>query len=127
MGIKIFIISSVILYVIIMNNQLQVLSFKIFVYIITSYINTNIITDIIILSFLVNRVNCNMVNSNNTLVNLLDGRNTCDNVVIAPIKSKYSESSKNVYIRPLSKTKVTILPPYSHITLLKHHSNLSIN
>lgn len=68
------------------NNQLLVLSFKIFVHIITSYIN--IITDIIMLSFLVNRV------CNNTLVTFLDGRNTCDNVVIAQIKKKDFESSK---------------------------------
>ena len=62
------------------NNQLLVLSFKIFVHIITSYIN--IITDIIMLSFLVNRV------CNNTLVTFLDGRNTCDNVVIAGMVEK---------------------------------------
>ena len=68
------------------KNQLLVLSFKIFIHIITSYIN--IITDIIMLSFLVNRV------CNNTLVTFLDGRNTCDKVVIAQIMKKDFESSK---------------------------------
>ena len=84
------------------NNQLLVLSFKIFVHIITSYIN--IITDIIMLSFLVNRV------CNNTLVTFLDGRNTCDNVVIAQIKKKTLNPAKCLHNGHFQKQKLPFCP-----------------